>query len=106
MRELTSPEEYSSFVETNDLCGVYFYTTTCGICHVLKPKVAEVFEEVGIPIAKVNLMELSSLAGPMLIMGVPTLIVLLNGVEQEREGAYMQMPDLQAKLEKLRRHLV
>ena len=106
MLELKSKSEYDSFIAANEVCGVYFYTTTCGICHVLKPKVSEVFEEAGFPVAKVNLMELSSLAGPMLIMGVPTLIVMLNGVEQEREGAYMQMPDLQTKLEKLRRHLV
>jgi len=106
MRELHTPEEYHEFLAQNPLCGVYFYTTTCGICHVLKPRVDEVFEEHGIPVAKVNLMDLASLAGPLLIMGVPTLIVMLDGKEQEREGAYMQMPDLANKLLKLKRHLV
>lgn len=106
MKELNTPEEYQEFITENQLCGVYFYTTTCGICHVLKPRVDEVFEEQEIPVAQVNLMDLASLAGPLLIMGVPTLIVMFDGKEQEREGAYMQMPDLTNQLMKLKRHLI
>lgn len=105
MTEIHTPEEYQNFLDQNPLCGVYFYTTTCAICDVLKPKVNEVFEEYGLPVARINLMHLPSLAGPLLIMGVPTLIVMLEGKEMERLGAYMQMPELSEKLEKLQKHL-
>lgn len=105
MTEIHTPEEYHQFLNENSLCGVYFYTTTCGICDVLKPKVKEIFDEHELPVARINLMHLPSLAGPLLIMGVPTLIVMLEGKEQERLGAYMQMHELSEKLSKLSRHL-
>ena len=105
MTEIHTPEEYHSFLDQNPLCGVYFYTTTCAICDVLKPKVNEVFQDHDLSVARINLIHLPGLAGPLLIMGVPTLIVMLEGKEMERLGAYMQMPDLNDKLGKLHKHL-
>lgn len=101
MIEIHTVEEYHKFLANHALCGMYYYTTTCHTCEVLKPQVTEVFKNRELPVARVNLMHLPSLAGPLHIMGVPTLILMVKGKEQKRLGAYMKMPELNEQLTEL-----
>lgn len=97
MEEITNEGSFTEMLGKS-LSAVYYFTDNCGVCHVLKPKVKDMFYELGIPIGSMNLMKHAALAGQQLIMGVPTLIIYQNGKEIIREGAYMQLHELRKKL--------
>ncbi len=97
MEEIDNLQDYRDFLKL-DLAGIYYYTDNCGVCKVLKPKVKTLFKQMNLPLSGMNLMKHASLSAQQLIMGVPTLIVYYKGKELMREGAYMQLMELEKKL--------
>jgi thioredoxin 1 len=102
MKIIQNIEAYTDFLGKEKLAVGYYYTPTCGICKVLKPRVQLIVEKLGIPSFEVNLVELPSVGAQQLIMGVPTFVVYAHGVEQWREGAYVQFPEFEKRLSELK----
>lgn len=102
MKIIENISAYDDFLAQNTLALGYYYTPTCGICKVLKPRVQLIVEKLGIPSFEVNLVELPSVGAQQLIMGVPTFVVYADGKEQWREGAYVQFAEFEKRLSELK----
>ncbi len=65
---------------------VDFWAAWCGPCQMLGPVISQVAEEYlgKVKVGKVNVDENPNLAGKFGIMGIPTVILFINGEEKER----------------------
>ncbi|HNQ36214.1 MAG TPA: thioredoxin [bacterium] len=65
---------------------VDFWAAWCGPCQMLGPVITQVAEEYQgkVKVGKVNVDENPNLAGKFGIMGIPTMILFINGEEKER----------------------
>lgn len=66
---------------------LYFSTTTCGPCKIMKPIVEEVTSEKGIKIKYLSIDTMDNgrdIAASFGVSSVPTIIFIKDGVEQNR----------------------
>ncbi len=75
---------------------VYFSTPTCNVCHALKPKISQEFEE---NFPKIKQVFIDSSLTPEIpahfnIFSVPTILVFLDGKEFARESRNVSVPVL------------
>ena len=84
---------------------LYFYTPMCGTCQVAS-KMLTVVEQLlpDVPSGKADLNYLPEMAERFEIQSVPCLIVLKNGVVQEKIYAFQSVPYLFEKLKELKVH--
>ena len=69
---------------------VDFWATWCGPCQMIAPIVAELSEELAgrLKVAKINVDEQTPLAISAGIQSIPTLLLIIDGVEKERIIGY------------------
>jgi thioredoxin-like negative regulator of GroEL len=75
---------------------VYFSTPTCNVCHALKPKISQEFEE---NFPKIKQVFIDSLLTPEIpahfnVFSVPTILVFLDSKEFARESRNVSVPVL------------
>ena len=94
-----------TFLEEKRTGYLYFYTPMCGTCQVAS-KMLTVVEQLlpDVPSGKADLNYLPEMAERFEIQSVPCLIVLKNGVVQEKIYAFQSVPYLFEKLKKLKVH--
>ena len=63
---------------------VDFYANWCGPCRMLTPMLAQVSQETGVQLLKVNVDEVQSLASQYGISALPTVVGVKNGREHSR----------------------
>lgn len=79
---------------------LYFSTPTCNVCHALKPKIIEAFDE-NFPEIKQYFIDASrspEIPASMQIFSVPTLVVFLDGKEFARESRNVSVSELIKKI--------
>ena len=96
--EIQDYDLHEKRIQSGELIGMYYTTPSCGVCHALRPKLEEMFSNLGIPFHTVDLVNLPKLASMRQVMGVPTLLVFESGREWIREGAYLRPSELENKL--------
>jgi thioredoxin 1 len=84
--------DLESFVTSNDVVLVDFYADWCGPCKMLAPIVERLAAETEAGIAKVDVDANQSLAAEYGVQGVPTLVLFVNG-EQEQKMVGVQSED-------------
>ncbi len=80
----------------------YFSTPTCNVCHALKPKISEAFEE-NFPQIKQYFIDSSitpEIPASFNIFSVPTILVFLDGKEFARESRNVSVTQLIAKIDR------
>jgi thioredoxin-like negative regulator of GroEL len=75
---------------------VYFSTPTCNVCHALKPKISQEFEE---NFPKIKQVFIDSSLTPEIpahfnVFSVPTILVFLDSKEFARESRNVSVPVL------------
>lgn len=82
---------------------VDFWATWCGPCQMIAPIVAELAESYAgrLKVAKINVDDEASLAIAAGIQSIPTLLLIVNGVEKERIIGYRSKEQL---IDVLKRH--
>ena len=81
---------------------LYFSGEECGVCHVLRPKFAELFNERFSQIEQVYIdaHQNPEISAYFQVFSVPTMIVFMGGNEFAREGRLVSLHQLSAKLER------
>lgn len=85
-------------IETKGVVLVDFFATWCGPCRMLSPILEQVSEETSAKMFKVDIDESEDIARENGIMVVPTMIIYVDGKEQEKFSGYMQKDDILEKL--------
>lgn len=101
-RDLSDSAALAGFLREHPICAIYFTTPDCGVCRVLKPKLArmlaERFPRVGF--AQVDCAASPALAADMGVFAVPTLILFTEGRESLRRSRSFSLEDLASALER------
>ena len=82
---------------------VYFSTPTCNVCHALKPKISQEFEE---NFTKIKQVFIDSSLTPEIpahfnVFSVPTILVFLDSKEFARESRNVSVPLLVNNIERV-----
>ncbi len=79
---------------------LYFSTPTCNVCHALKPKIIDAFNE-NFPHIKQYFIDASrspEIPASLGIFSVPTIVVFLDGKEFARESRNVSVGELVNKI--------
>jgi len=98
---LTTEDALAAQIESGELLVAYFSTPTCNVCKVLRPKVDELCERLGVPGVFVDTVALPATAGQRLVFAVPTVIVFGDRRELQRYGRHLSLSDLEGTLTRL-----
>jgi len=81
---------------------LYFSGEECGVCHALRPKFAELFDESFPQIEQVYIDadQNPEISAYFQVFSVPTMIVFMDGNEFAREGRLVSLHQLSTKLER------
>jgi len=81
---------------------VYFSGEHCNVCHALRPKFKELFNEQFPNIKQIFLdaQENPEISAQFQVLSLPTILVFLDGKEFIREGRTVSMHKLQEQLER------
>ena len=77
-----------------------FWATWCGPCSMIAPIVDQVAEEENIKVGKINIDEERNLAYQFEIEAIPTIILMKDGKEINRQVGFMDKNELKAFLKK------
>ncbi len=95
-------EDIKKEIETKDGVLLYFWGENCNVCHALRPKIREAFEE-NFPLIEQIYLDAHKnpeVSAYFQVFSVPTMIVFLGGREFAREGRSVS---IHALVDKLRR---
>ena len=71
-------------IDNNDLLFLYFWADWCGPCKMFSPIISELKEETGLPIFKIDSDANPKSAERFSVSGIPTVLVIKNGLEVQR----------------------
>lgn len=99
---LSDPDSLATFLQQHPICVLYFTTPDCGVCKVLKPKLARMLAErfTTIGFAEVDCAGAPALAANMSVFTVPTLIIFTEGRESLRKSRSFGLEELASALER------
>ncbi len=93
-------EEVKKIVEEEVGVLLYFSGQHCNVCHALRPKFKETFDE-HFPLVRQLYLDVEShpdIAAHFNVFAIPTMLVYLQGQEFAREGRAVSMLQLREKL--------
>ena len=101
-KEISSLDEFLKLKEEPAVL-TYFSTKTCSVCHVLKPKVAELLnaEFPKMKMGSVKSDELPEVAAQNRIFTAPTILVFFEGHEYIRKSRAISVHELQQEIERI-----
>jgi len=93
-------EEVENLIQSELGVLLYFSTPTCNVCHALKPKISQEFEE---NFPKIKQVFIDSSLTPEIpahfnVFSVPTILVFLDGKEFSRESRNVSVAALVEKI--------
>ena len=97
-----SHQELLDAVENNDAVLLYFSTSACNVCKVLKPKVAQMLEDhfPKIRMFYVDTEKVPEAGGQFSVFAAPTLAVFFDKREFVRRGRNVGIDELAQQLER------
>lgn len=97
-----SLENLAAVIQNNPAVLVYFSNDACNVCKVLKPKIAELFQQhfPAVKLFYVHTEKTPEIPAQHTIFGIPTIIVFLTGKEFLRETRNMGLNQIKEKLER------
>jgi thioredoxin-like negative regulator of GroEL len=95
-----SLEEIQSTIRAEIGVLLYFSGENCNVCHALRPKFKEMFDEEFSQIKQIYLdaHENPEISAHFQVFSVPTMIVFLDGREFIREGRTVSLHQMREKL--------
>lgn len=73
---------------------LYFKTNDCGVCGVMEEKLFDLFRDVELPMALVQVEEVPELRGKYLVFSGPTLLLIDGEKEIYRQSGFMDFERL------------
>lgn len=102
METIHSIPEFELIMAENDAVLAYFSTETCSVCHVLKPKVAEMVAD-DFPKMKMVFIEsdkLPELAAQNRVFVAPSVVVFFAGRETIRKSRAFGVEELKSEIQR------
>lgn len=102
MKNIQSIQDFEQQLSENDAVLAYFSTENCSVCHVLKPKVAEMVGA-SFPQLKMVFVEsdkLPELAAQNRVFTAPTVIAFFAGRETIRKSRAFGVDELKAEIQR------
>ena len=95
-------EELQNTIRTEVGVLLYFSGEHCNVCHALRPKFKEVFDENFPQLKQIYLdaHENAEISANYSVFSVPTMIVFMDGREFAREGRSVSLHQLTEKLKR------
>jgi thioredoxin-like negative regulator of GroEL len=100
METITTIADFETLLANDDAVLAYFSTETCSVCHVLKPKVADLVTK-SFPLMKMVFIESGKspeLAAAYRIFTAPTVLVFFAGRETIRKVRAFGVDELKAEI--------
>ncbi len=100
--DILSIDEVTQIIREEIGVLFYFSTPTCNVCHALRPKINQAFEE-NFPQIKQYFIDSSitpEIPAHFNIFSVPTILVFLDGKEFARESRNVSVNQLIKKIER------
>lgn len=100
--ELTDPETFDTFLQAHPAAAVYFTRAGCNVCHVLRPRLEELFANSfpRMAFATVDCEDAPEVAGQQRVFAVPTLVVYFDGAEALRKARGIAPVELARELQR------
>ena len=99
MDDVKTNEELNKLINENDMLLVYFGSSSCGVCHAMKPKIERLLEKYheirGASIETGNSVELSASYS---VFTVPVIILYIQGKETIRKARIIDMKILEHEI--------
>jgi thioredoxin-like negative regulator of GroEL len=98
--DIRSIAELTEIVNSEPAALLYFSTSTCSVCKVLKPKVKALLSDDFPEIAfrYVNIEEFPEVSGQFSVFTVPTILVYFDGNEVIRKSRNVGVSELAAEI--------
>ncbi|HEC88840.1 MAG TPA: thioredoxin [Thermoplasmata archaeon] len=91
---------FEDFLKEDGIMVIDFWASWCMPCLALKPVIEEIEKEMKeIKFGSVNVDENIELARRFGVISIPTLIILINGKEEDRMVGYLPKEEIKDKLE-------
>lgn len=100
--ELNDPEAFARFLHDHPAAAVYFTRAGCNVCHVLRPRLEELFAH-SFPrmgLAVVDAEAAPEVAGQQRVFTVPALLVFFDGAEVVRQARAISPTGLARELQR------
>ena len=94
--------QWKDLIQNNDAVAVYFSGKDCNVCHVLKPKVQELFHS-NFPLIDfndVNLQDSPEIRGLLSIFTIPTLVIFFEGKELFRWSRSFSLAEVEQRVQR------
>lgn len=96
-------QELETLLSEKDALLVYFSTTECSVCKILKPKVASMIEE-SFPHIHLSFVEINhspELAAQNRVFAAPTIVVFFAGKEYIRKNRSFSLDELKMEIDRI-----
>lgn len=101
MKEIINFTEIDNFINTHEIVIAYFSTEACSVCKALKPKVqqfAENYDKVSFFYSGID--KNPEISGKFMVFSVPTIILFIDGREQNRFARHFSIDELKSKIDR------
>lgn len=88
-----------AFIRKNPVAVLYISAPNCGVCTVMKPKIAHIVDEQdGVVIGAVSIADVPSLASEYHVLTAPAVLVFAGGKEIWRGARFIDVEQLEQAL--------
>lgn len=99
---LQTKEQLEQLIAEENTLILYFSSHNCNVCHAMFPKVMNLAETLSVKVVQIKVDEARELAGQFLVFTVPTLLILHEGKEVQRESRFIDLQAVERTLGLLR----
>ncbi|MDP3301831.1 MAG: thioredoxin family protein [Sulfuricurvum sp.] len=89
-------EKIQNTLQANDAVMLYFSAPSCGVCHVLKPKLSDAImgEFLSFKIESIDISETPDISSYYSVFTVPTVLIFFEGREFLRKSRNMSVVEI------------
>lgn len=99
MHTLDTIDAVFDFIRQNPVAVLYVSAPNCGVCTVMKPKIAHVVDERdGVAMGVVSIADVPSLASEYHVLTAPAVLVFAGGKEIWRGARFIDVEQLEQAL--------
>lgn len=101
MNLINSNEDIKELINNNEMVLLYFGSTNCNVCNVMKPKVEELLKSYPkIKRAQIDIEKSIELSAVYNIFTIPVILLYIEGKEIIREARHISIQDISSKIER------
>lgn len=101
--EIKNQADFEEILQSKDAVLAYFSTRECSVCHVLKPKVAQLvdnnFPQMQSVFCEMN--DIPGLSAKYSVFTAPTLLVFFAGKEYIRKSRSFSLDELRTEIDRI-----